>query len=132
MADFAEQKLTDVDLTGTQLLGVNLTRTVFRGAWFNATVMRGAYVTDLELSGEIGTLTVNGVDVGPLVEAELNRLHPDRARMRPVDAAGYREAGDILERLWAGTVERARGRRSTRCSPCGRTGSPPYARCWPA
>ena len=108
MADFAGQKLTDVDLTGTQLLGANLTRTVFRGAWFNATVMRGAYVTDLELSGEIGKLFVNGVDVVPLVEAELNRLHPDRARMRPVDAAGYREAWDILERLWAGTVERAR------------------------
>ena len=28
--------------------------------------------------------------------------------MRPVDVAGFREAWDILESLWAGTVERAR------------------------
>ena len=28
--------------------------------------------------------------------------------MRPTDPAGFREAWDILERLWAGTVERAR------------------------
>jgi hypothetical protein len=108
VADFAEKKLTDADLTGTEFRGANLTRTVFRGAWLNGTVMRGAYITDFELSGEIGKLTVNGVDVGPLVEAELNRRYPERARMKPADAAGFREAWDILERLWAGTVERAR------------------------
>jgi hypothetical protein len=28
--------------------------------------------------------------------------------MRPTDAAGFRDAWDVLERLWAGTVERAR------------------------
>ena len=28
--------------------------------------------------------------------------------MRPTDPAGFREAWDIVERLWAGTVERAR------------------------
>ena len=28
--------------------------------------------------------------------------------MRPTDPAGFREAWDIIERLWAGTVERAR------------------------
>ena len=28
--------------------------------------------------------------------------------MRPTDAAGYREAWDVVERRWAGTVERAR------------------------
>jgi hypothetical protein len=29
--------------------------------------------------------------------------------MRPTDADGFREAWDILDRLWQGTVERARG-----------------------
>ena len=52
--------------------------------------------------------TVNGVDVGPLVNAELDRRYPDRAKMRPTDPAGFREAWDVVERLWAGTVERAR------------------------
>jgi hypothetical protein len=106
--DFAEKQLHDVDLTDTVFRGVNLTRTRFHGPWLNGAVMRGAYITDFEIHGEIGKLTVNGVDVGPLVEAELNRRYPDRAKMKPVDAAGYREAWDILERLWAGTVERAR------------------------
>lgn len=56
----------------------------------------------------IESLTVNGVDVVPLVEAELNRRYPDRARMRPADADGFRAAWDVLERLWQQTVERAR------------------------
>jgi hypothetical protein len=46
--------------------------------------------------------------VAPLVEAELDRRMPDRPKMRPTDADGFREAWDIVERLWAGTVERAR------------------------
>ena len=29
--------------------------------------------------------------------------------MRPADAAGYREAWEVLERLWQHTVDRARG-----------------------
>ena len=32
----------------------------------------------------------------------------DLAKMKPTDPAGYREAWEILERLWAGTIARAR------------------------
>jgi DinB superfamily len=56
-------------------------------------------------------VTVNGVDIGPLVNAELDKRYPDRARMRPADPAGFGAAWDIVERLWAETVERARGMR---------------------
>jgi hypothetical protein len=42
------------------------------------------------------------------VEAELNRRYPDRVKMRPIDANGFREAWDVLEHLWPLTVERAR------------------------
>jgi hypothetical protein len=62
----------------------------------------------MEIDGPIQQLVVNGVDVMPLVEAELNRRDPDRVKMRPEDADGFREAWDILERRWAATVERAR------------------------
>jgi uncharacterized damage-inducible protein DinB len=51
---------------------------------------------------------VNGVDIAPLIDAELNRRMPERAKMRPDDSDGFREAWEILERLWEGTVERAR------------------------
>jgi hypothetical protein len=43
-----------------------------------------------------------------LVDAELNRRSPDGAKMRPTDPAGFREAWDILERLWGETADHAR------------------------
>jgi DinB superfamily len=68
----------------------------------------GAELVGADIHGEIENLTINGVDIGPLVNAELDRRYPDRAKMRPVDPAGFREAWDVLGRLWGGTVERAR------------------------
>lgn len=61
----------------------------------------------MEISGELQNVVVNGVDIAPLVDAELNRRMPERAKMRPGDADGFREAWAILERLWEGTVTRA-------------------------
>jgi hypothetical protein len=71
--------------------------------------IRGSALVNVDISGEIENLRVNGVDVTPLVEAELNRRYPVRVKMRPADADGFRAAWDILERLWPRTVERARG-----------------------
>src|SRR5438552_3919958 len=71
-------------------------------------VMRGVALADVDIYGEIGSLTINGVDVGPLVYAELDRRYPERAKMRPTDPAGFREARNVVERLWDDTVERAR------------------------
>jgi hypothetical protein len=70
--------------------------------------IRGAWIASLDISGEIDGLVVNGVEVAPLVEAELDRRYPDHAAMRPRDAAGFRHAWDVVEQLWAGTVARAR------------------------
>ena len=102
-ASFRQVRLNDarldtVDLTGTRV----------RGALLDGTVLRGVEAVDLDLYGELRKVTVNGVDVVAYVEAELDRRMPDRAKMRPHDADGFREAWAILERLWAGTVERAR------------------------
>ena len=70
--------------------------------------MRGVELFDVDIHGEILNLTINGVDIAPLVDAELNRRYPDRAKMRPTDPAGFREAWDVIERLWVETVGRAR------------------------
>ena len=70
--------------------------------------MRGVTLADVDIDGQIDRLTINGVDVGPLITAELDRRYPDRVKMRPTDPAGFREAWDIVERLWQGTVDRAR------------------------
>jgi hypothetical protein len=107
-ADLRGSRLERVDLSGAQLRAVDLTGARFRGVDLSGAVMRGVELVGVDINGEIENLTINGVDVGPLVEAELNRRCPDRAKMRPSDPAGFREAWDILERLWDQTVERAR------------------------
>jgi hypothetical protein len=96
------------DLTGAQLWAVDLTGARLRGSDLTGVVMRGVELVDVSIHGEIQNLTINGVDVAPLINAELDRRYPDRAKMRPADPAGFREAWEILEGLWAGTVDRAR------------------------
>ena len=103
MTDFRSK-----DLRGSTFHEVDLRDARFREVWFGNVVMRGVAMVDVDIDGEISNLRINGVDVAPLVEAELDRRMPDRARMRPTDAAGFREAWAVVERLWAGTVERAR------------------------
>jgi hypothetical protein len=51
-------------------------------------------------------LRVNGVDVIPLVEAELNRRFPGRAGRRDTNPDDPRAAWAALERTWAATLER--------------------------
>jgi DinB superfamily len=65
-------------------------------------------MVDVEIDGYVRGMTVNGVDVMPLVQAELDRRDPEHAAMHPTDPAGFRTAWDILERRWAETVARAR------------------------
>ncbi|MEO7980958.1 MAG: DinB family protein [Sporichthyaceae bacterium] len=123
MTDFHQQDLADsrfeqvhlqratfhqVHLDDAEFDDVDLTGARFREVFFKDVVMRGSAFVNVRIEGEIEGLTVNGVDVGPLVQAELERREPDLARMRPADPDGFREAWDTLERLWAETVERAR------------------------
>ena len=113
MADFTSENLTgsrfeDVYLTDARFHDVDLTNARFHEVDLTGVMIRGAALVNVDLSGEIKNLRVNGVDVVPLVEAELNRRYPDRVKMRPSDADGHREAWDSLERLWQQTVQRAR------------------------
>jgi DinB family protein/pentapeptide repeat protein len=107
-ADLRGARFDRTDLAGAQLRAVDLTGARFRGCALNGVVMRGVELGGVQIDGEIENLTINGVDVGPLIDAELNRRDPERACMRPADPAGFRHAWDIVERRWAGTVDRAR------------------------
>jgi DinB superfamily/Pentapeptide repeats (8 copies) len=106
--DLSGSRFERVDLSGAEFRAVDLSGAVFRGADLSGVVMRGVELGGVDIYGEIENVTINGVDIGPLVDAELNRRYPLRARMRPADPGGFREAWDILERLWDETVERAR------------------------
>ena len=114
MAEFTGEDLSgsrfhDVDLTGAEFRSVDLSRARFRYVDFRDVEMNGVELEDVTITGEFKNIVLNGVDVAPLVEAELDQRDPDRVKMRPTDPAGFREAWDTVERLWAGTVERARG-----------------------
>lgn len=123
MTEFRQQDLTGARFERVSLRGATFTRVYFndasmrqvdfsgarvRGALFSGSRMRGVELVDVDIYGELQNVVVNGVDIAPLVDAELNRRMPERARMRPDDSDGFREAWTILERLWEGTVERAR------------------------
>ncbi|MCW2845596.1 MAG: hypothetical protein JWN22_3512 [Nocardioides sp.] len=114
MADFTGEDLSGsrferVDLTGAEFHSVDLSRVQIRGADMIGVVMGSVELCDVRIDGEIQDVVINGVDVGPLIEAELDRRQPERVTMRPTGPAGFREAWDVVERLWDGTVERARG-----------------------
>ncbi len=107
-ADLRGSRFERVDLSGAELRAVDLSGARFAGVDLSGAVMRGVELANVSIYGELLNVTVNGVDIAPLIDAELNRRYPDRAKMRPADPAGFREAWDLLERLWGQTAERAR------------------------
>lgn len=91
-------RIRDSDVSGAQFRGVNLSNVTITDSWLFNT----------DISGMIGGLTINGVAVEPLIEAELDRRHPERTKLRPTDVDGLRTAFDVAEDMWAQTIERAR------------------------
>jgi uncharacterized protein YjbI with pentapeptide repeats len=107
-ADLTGAQFENVDLTGARFRRVDLSDANFGSVDLRRVVMRGVDLIDVDIHGEVSNLVINDVDVAPLIEAELDRRHPLRAKMRPEDADGFREAWRILDELWAATIARAR------------------------
>jgi hypothetical protein len=100
------------DLQGAEFIDANLRGARFRradpsGVVMRAVDMRGADIDAPWLFDGESFLRVNGVDVIPLVEAELNRRFPGRAGRCATDPDGLRAAWAALERTWAATLGRA-------------------------
>ncbi len=99
------------NLQGAEFVDTNLRGARFVGADLSGVVMSGVDVAGADidapwlLDGE-SFLRVNGVDVTPFVEAELNRRFPGRADQRAGDPDGLRAAWAALEAPWAATLER--------------------------
>ncbi|MVA75863.1 DinB family protein [Auraticoccus sp. F435] len=104
----AAPTFVDVDLRGATFRQVDLSGARFADVDLTGARVRGALLSDVDLSGDIRDLRIYGIDVVPLVEAELDRRHPERVLMRPSDAEGFRRAWAELRRLWAATVAKAR------------------------
>ena len=103
---------TDADnLEAAEFTDVNLANARFRRSDLSGVVMRAVDVQGADIDApwlfdRDGSLRVNGVDVIPLVEAELNRRFPGRADRRATDPDGLRSAWAAVERTWAATFDR--------------------------
>jgi len=107
LSDLRGSRFQDADLQGSRFTMVDLTGSTFRSVGFHGVVMRGVEISNTTIDGDIENVVVNGIDIGPLVDAELDRRYPDKPLFRPTTAEGFRRAWDLNERLWAATVERA-------------------------
>ena len=94
-------EFVDRDLSGARFVRCLLTDAVVRGG-----IVDGMEIDSPWLLEGGARLVVNGVDVAPLVDAELNRRFPGRELRRAQDPEGLRAAWSALERQWAATLER--------------------------
>lgn len=99
--DLRRAKFVDVNLRGARFVRSDLSGAVMRGV-----DVAGADIDAPWLFDGGNSLRVNGVDVVPFVEAELNRRFPGRAERRAADPDGLRAAWAVLERTWSVTLER--------------------------
>ena len=92
---------------GVEFAGLSMAGASFREVDLSGARMRGVLLLGADIDGAVDGLRVNGVEVMPLIEAELDRRHPERLRLRPSTPEGMRDAVDVIEELWHATVRRA-------------------------
>ena len=99
--DLQGAEFVDADLRGARFVRADLS-----GVVMSAVNVQGADIDAPWLFDGESFLRINGVDVIPLVEAELNRRLPGRADRDAGDPVGLRAAWAALERTWSATLER--------------------------
>jgi hypothetical protein len=96
----------------TEFEGATFIKTSFKGATIRFSdvgglTMRSVDVDGLDIDSHdlfFGSLYVNGVDVVPLVDAELNRRFPGRELQKAQTPEGLREGWTAVQAAWAETV----------------------------
>ena len=93
---------------GASFTGADFTGATFRNCDLRQVKITGSWLADVRMSGLVGNVVVNDVDVTAFVEAELDRRHPERVQLKEMRAADdFRAMWETIERLWAATVARA-------------------------
>lgn len=102
------------DHTGTkEFEGATFVKTSFKGAKVRFSDVSGVTMRAVDCDGLdidshdlfFGTLIVNGVDVVPLVDAELNRQFPGRELQKAETPEGLREGWLAVQAAWQETVD---------------------------
>jgi len=99
-------------LEGAALVEVSLRGTRFTDCDLSGVVMRAVELADIDIDApwlfeSATTVLLNGVDVVPLVRAELERRFPGRDLMTATEPDDLRAAWAAVERAWADAVDRA-------------------------
>ena len=100
---------TNEDLSNARYVDCKLDGAEFREVTMVGARIIGSVLIDVEIDALVRNLTVNGVDVVPLVEAELDRRHPERLALRPTDVSEALAAMDVVDEFWEPTLARVRG-----------------------
>ena len=100
------------EFTGADLRGARVVDSDLSGAWFKDVNLqfarlRAVDLINAEIWGSIAGLVINGIEIEPLIEAELERRYPGRATLFASDPDGVRTAWTTIENLWSMTTERA-------------------------
>lgn len=88
------------------LRGARFVRCDLSGAVMRAVDVAGAEIDAPWLFDPGTALIVNGVDVAPYVDAELNHRFPGREDRRAEDPEGLRRAWARLQETWSATLDR--------------------------
>jgi hypothetical protein len=91
-------RFTVADLTGARLVDCDLSDVKIVDSW----------LVNVDISGFLHNVVINGVDVTGYVSAELDRMHPERVQLREMRTADdFRAMWRTIGQLWASTVQRA-------------------------
>jgi len=105
--EFEGATFEKASLKGATFLRANLKGARVRFSDVSGVTMRGVDVDGLDIDSHdlfFGTLLVNGVDVVPFVEAELNKQFPGRELQKAETPEGLREAWVAVQAAWETTV----------------------------
>src|SRR3954451_7388711 len=91
---FSGARMDDIDFSNARLHAPNFEGAKVTDAWF--------YGADI--SGDLEGLRLNGVEVGPLVMAELERMFPERAKLRATEPQELAAAWVMIEQMWEATL----------------------------
>lgn len=104
--DATPRTITGAELRGATITKADASDSVFRDVDLSRAQLRGVYLDGAEIEGDIDGLTVNGVEIQPLIEAELDRRHPERAVLRATTPQELQAGWAGLEAMWATTMAR--------------------------
>ena len=98
--------------SGNEYEGATFVKASFKGATVRFSDVSGVTMRSVDVGGLdidshdlfFGTLIVNGVDVVPLVDAELNRQFPGRELQSSTTPEGLREGWVAVQAAWQTTV----------------------------